>query len=140
MCLEWSLTIPTWCCGGRRPPLRMDAQNPLNPFDSTQPTNPFNPLNPLLNFTQPNHLCASVQSVGEFLSRRFCGFCVFRGRLLLWRAAWPRQECRSLLQVQSVGEHQNMDSSVSDVNSSSAFMPMIELPFELSLGLHTAIE
>ena len=101
MCLEWSLTIPTWCCGGRRPPLRMDAQNPLNPFDSTQPTNPFNPLNPLLNFTQPNHLCASVQSVGG---------------------------------------HQNMDSSVSDVNSSSAFMPMIELPFELSLGLHTAIE
>lgn len=79
---------------------------------------------------QPNPLCVSVQSVGEYLSRRFCEFCVFRGILLLLR----------LLQVQSVGEHQNMDSSVSDVNSSRAFMPMIELPFELSLGLHTAIE
>ena len=25
MCLEHSQTIPTWCCGGRRPPLRIDA-------------------------------------------------------------------------------------------------------------------
>ncbi len=26
MCLEHSQTIPTWCCGGQRPPLRMDAR------------------------------------------------------------------------------------------------------------------
>ena len=35
---------------------------------------------------------------------------------------------------------QNIDSSVSDVNSSRAFIPMMELPFELSRGLHTAME
>lgn len=26
MCLEHSQTIPTWCYGGQRPPLRMDAR------------------------------------------------------------------------------------------------------------------
>ena len=29
------------------------------------------------------HLCKSVKSVGVFLSRKFCGFCEFCGRLSL---------------------------------------------------------
>ena len=35
---------------------------------------------------------------------------------------------------------QKIDSSVSVVSSSSAFIPITELPFSLSRGLHTATE
>ena len=40
---------PTWCCGGRRPPLRM-----AHPFDPLSTHSSRNPLNPLLISTHPN--------------------------------------------------------------------------------------
>ena len=40
---------PTWCCGGRRPPLRI-----AHPFDPLSTHSSRNPLNPLLISTHPN--------------------------------------------------------------------------------------